>query len=240
MEVAPTAHYSMGGIVVDPDTHGTGVGGLFAAGECTGGLHGANRLGGNSLTETVVYGRRAGEAAAATALGSDVAIHPRRVIDEAEAELDELVRPAPELARPLQRQLRDLMWERCGVVRDEAGLGDGLRRLAELRLAAAEVDVRPSAEGWTDLALALDLRAGLTVAEASLLGALERRESRGCHSRSDFAALDAGLLVNFLVQADAGGAGLSLSRQPVPPVPDELGAWVDEEVRLEEARRLQE
>jgi succinate dehydrogenase / fumarate reductase flavoprotein subunit len=240
MEVAPTAHYSMGGIVVDPDTHGTGVGGLFAAGECAGGLHGANRLGGNSLTETVVYGRRAGQAAAATSLNSDVAIHPRRVIDEAEAELDELIRPGSELARPLQRQLRDLMWERCGVVRDEAGLHDGLARLGQLRQAAAEVDVRPSAEGWTDLALALDLRAGLAAAEASLLGALERRESRGCHNRSDFPTLDPALQVNFVVHVDDAGPGLSLSRQPVPPVPDDLRAWVEEELRLDEARRLQE
>ena len=78
MEVAPTAHYSMGGIVVEPETHATDVVGLYAAGECTAGLHGANRLGGNSLTETIVFGRRAGEAAAAFSAESDVVIHPRR------------------------------------------------------------------------------------------------------------------------------------------------------------------
>src|SRR5207248_3668895 len=88
MEVAPTAHYTMGGVVVDPDDHSTGVVALFAAGECTGGLHGANRWGGNSLTETVVYGRRAGEAAAAFAFGSDVALRPRAVIDAAAERLD--------------------------------------------------------------------------------------------------------------------------------------------------------
>src|SRR5438105_988504 len=125
MEVAPTAHYSMGGLVVDPETHATSVAGLLAAGECTAGLHGANRLGGNSLTETVVYGRRAGEAAATLAQGSDVGLHPRRVIDEADDELDGLIGPGEELARPVQRQLRDLMWECCGVVRDEHGLRDG-------------------------------------------------------------------------------------------------------------------
>jgi succinate dehydrogenase / fumarate reductase flavoprotein subunit len=119
-------------------------------------------------------------------------------------------------------------------------LHDGLARLGQLRQAAAEVDVRPSAEGWTDLALALDLRAGLAAAEASLLGALERRESRGCHSRSDFPALDPALQVNFVVRADGGAAGLSLSAQPVPSVPDDLQVWVEEELRLDEARRLQE
>src|SRR5437588_18710 len=108
MEVAPTAHYSMGGLVVDPETHATPVTGLFAAGECTAGLHGANRLGGNSLTETVVYGRRAGQAAAALAQGSDVGLHPRRVIDAADDELDAMIGPGEELARPGPRQLRNL------------------------------------------------------------------------------------------------------------------------------------
>ena len=137
MEVAPTAHYSMGGIVVEPETHATDVVGLYAAGECTAGLHGANRLGGNSLTETIVFGRRAGEAAAAFSADCDVAIHPRRIIEEASDELDAMIGPGPELARPLQRALRDVMWERCGVVRDEAGLRDGIARLDEIRAVIA-------------------------------------------------------------------------------------------------------
>ncbi len=110
MEVAPTAHYTMGGLVVDPETHATEVDGLFAAGECAAGLHGANRLGGNSLTETIVYGRRAGAAAAELANTADVAVHPRAAIRDACAALDGLVRNGPELARALQRELRDLMW----------------------------------------------------------------------------------------------------------------------------------
>ena len=109
MEVAPTAHYTMGGVVVDPDTHSTEVAGLYAAGECTAGLHGANRLGGNSLIETVVYGRRAGEAALKFAFSGDVALRPGAVIREAADELDERVRPGTELARQLQRNLRDLL-----------------------------------------------------------------------------------------------------------------------------------
>jgi succinate dehydrogenase / fumarate reductase flavoprotein subunit len=119
MEVAPTAHYSMGGLVVDPETHATEVAGLYAAGEVTGGLHGANRLGGNSLAETVIAGRRAGEAAARFAEEREAVVRSRRVIGAAMDELDGLVHPGTELARPLQRRLRDLMWERCGVVRDE-------------------------------------------------------------------------------------------------------------------------
>src|SRR5918999_947484 len=142
MEVAPTAHYTMGGIVVDPETHLTNVRGLYAAGECVGGLHGANRLGGNSLGGALIAGRRAGEEAAAFAVEGEVFVRSRRAMTEA------------------------------------------------LRETAADVDVRPGAEGWTDLAHALDLRAGLVVAEATVRGAIERRETRGAHIRSDYPELD--------------------------------------------------
>src|ERR687895_467654 len=174
MEVAPTAHYTMGGIVVDPETHATDVRGLYAAGECVGGLHGANRLGGNSLGEALISGKRAGEAAAAFAQETELFVRSRRAIQEGLDELDALTQPGRELARPLQRRRRALMWEKCGVVRNEARLRDGLDELAELRAASAEVDVRPGAEGWADLANALDLRAGITVAEATLRCAIER------------------------------------------------------------------
>jgi succinate dehydrogenase / fumarate reductase, flavoprotein subunit len=222
MEVAPTAHYSMGGIVVDPETHATDVRGLYAAGECVGGLHGANRLGGNSLGEALIAGRRSGQAAAAFALEGELFTRSRRAISEGLEELDRLTRPGSELARPLQRRLRDLMWEKCGVVRSEGGLRDGLRELEAIREAAADVDVRPGAEGWMDLAHAFDLRSGLAVAEATLRGALAREETRGAQIRSDFPELDPGLEVNFNVDAR-----MDPWPQPVPPVPDELRAWVD-------------
>jgi succinate dehydrogenase / fumarate reductase flavoprotein subunit len=227
MEVAPTAHYSMGGIVVDPETHATEVAGLYAAGECTAGLHGANRLGGNSLTETVVFGRRAGEAASAFSDENEVSFHPRRVIDDASGELDRLIGARTELARPLQRALRDAMWERCGVVRDEAGLVDGLRRLDEIRAVVDDVDVRPSAEGWSDLAQAIDLRAGLLVAEATILGALERRETRGCHNRADHPDRDPSMHVNFHTRLDGDGRLEAPWSEPVPPIPEELAPWLE-------------
>lgn len=243
MEVAPTAHYSMGGIVVDPETHATDVAGLYAAGECTAGLHGANRLGGNSLTETVVAGRRSGEAAALYSQSTDVVLRPRRVIAAAEEELLGLVRHGAELARPLQRQVRDLMWERCGVMRDRAGLEDGLRRLAEVRGALGDVDVRPSAEGWGDLATACDLRAGVAVAEATLRSALERRETRGAHNRADFPELDPAMRVNIRCHAERAGPGagtLSLWTDPVLPVPPALQEWMDTSEAPDVAGRLLE
>lgn len=104
----------------------------------------------------------------------------------------------------------------------------GLERVAELRAAAADVDVRPSAEGYQDLALALDLRAALVTAEATLRGAIARRESRGAHQRTDHPALDPALAVNFVVARDGGGVGqLTVTRSPVPLVPAELLPWAD-------------
>ena len=227
MEVAPTAHYTMGGLVVDPATHRTDVEGLFAAGECTAGLHGANRLGGNSLTETIVYGRRAGSAAAATATSADIGIHPRAAIRDACDMLDGLVRHGTELARALQRELRDLMWEQCGVVRDGDGLARGLERLADIQHRIGDVDVRPNEEGWNDLAHVLDLRAGVVVAKATLMGALARRETRGCHNRADYPELDPALQVNFQMQLDAEGELTEPRPVPVASVRAALQEWLD-------------
>ena len=114
MEVAPTAHYSMGGVVVDPDTHATDVAGLYAAGEVTAGLHGANRLGGNSLAETVVFGRRAGEGAAAYSASRDIQLRPRDVVRAADQELSSFIRHGRQFARPLQRALRDACGSAAG------------------------------------------------------------------------------------------------------------------------------
>ncbi len=239
MEVAPTAHYTMGGIVVDPDTHATDVAGLYAAGECTAGLHGANRLGGNSLIETVVYGRRAGKAALAFAYSGDVALRPGAVIREAADTLDSRMRPGTELARQLQRNLRDLLWERCGVVRDEKGLDDGLRRLGDVRAAIDSIDVRYSAEGWADLAHACDVRAGVALAEASLLGAKARRETRGCHNRSDHPELDPAQALNHHLRLDTDGQ-LNTWTEPVLPPPADLQPWLDETVTFDWSDRLLE
>ena len=224
MEVAPTAHYSMGGVVVDPETHATDVAGLYAAGEVAAGLHGANRLGGNSLAETVIFGRRAGEAAAGYSAARDVQLRARDVVRDADEELSSFIRHGRQFARPLQRALRDTMWETCGVVRDQAGLRHGLERVAELRELAGKVDVRPTSEGDTDLAHALDLRASLLAAEATLLGALTRRESRGAHQRRDFPQLDTDLRVNLRTRLDPGGH-LTTVAEPVPAVQPELQAW---------------
>ena len=239
MEVAPTAHYSMGGVVVDPDTHATDVAGLYAAGEVTAGLHGAHRLGGNSLAETVIFGRRAGEAAAGYSAARDLQLRARDVVRAADEELSGFIRHGRQFARPLQRALRDTMWETCGVVRDQKGLERGLDRVAELRELAADVDVRPTSEGYADLAHALDLRASLAAAEASLLGALARTESRGAHQRRDHPGLAPELRVNFRIRTGDDGR-LAATADPVPPIPPSLQAWADAAEDVSVAGRLLE
>ena len=126
------------------------------------------------------------------------------------------------------------MWEQCGVVRTEIGLVEGLREVASLREAAADVDVRPDAEGWTDLAHALDLRAGLAVAEATLRCAIERRETRGAQIRADFPDLDPALQVNLYVDAR-----MEPWPEPVPPVPPALRDWTERPVELTAERLLE-
>ena len=197
MEVSPTAHYSMGGIVVNPDTHSTGVDGLYAAGEVTGGLHGANRLGGNSLAEILIFGKRAGYAAADRSLNMDVQYRSREIIKKAHEKIDSLIKNGINVARPLQRELRNIMWENCGVVRDENKLNEGLNKIKVLKESIKNLDVRPDSEGYEDLMLAFDLEGAIMSAEATLLGALKRKESRGAHQRNDFSKRDKQFDLNF-------------------------------------------
>jgi succinate dehydrogenase / fumarate reductase flavoprotein subunit len=239
MEVAPTAHYSMGGVVIDPQTTATGLEGLYAAGEVTSGLHGANRLGGNSLAETVVFGRRAGESAASYSNLLNHQLRSRSEIQAAHEDLDSLIREGDELGRPLQRAVRNILWEYCGVVRSEERLRQGLSMLEDLKERAQNLDVRPSSEGYRDLAIALDLRASLAIAEATLLSALARRESRGAHQRSDFPEIDPALQVNFVVQKDPNN-GLHLTSRAVPAVKAELLPWLESKPELSLSGRLLE
>jgi succinate dehydrogenase / fumarate reductase, flavoprotein subunit len=218
MEVAPTAHYSMGGVWVDAETHATEVEGLYAVGECASGVHGANRLGGNSLAEAVVFGRIVGAEAARWSAQLDVQARDHAAIAAAREEVDELLaRRGEEFARPLQRAVRDLMSECGGVVRSEDGLRDGLTRLDAVAARARDLEVRPDIAGYDDLAHALDLQGSLLAARATLECARERRETRGAHNRVDFPEQNPGLQVNLVWAADGTIAGESIP-QPSPAV----------------------
>jgi succinate dehydrogenase / fumarate reductase flavoprotein subunit len=216
IEIAPTAHYSMGGVWVRPEDHGTGVDGLYAIGEASSGLHGANRLGGNSLIELLVYGRITGGEAAEFAANRTVVRRSPKAIAEARAEIDELLADdGLEVPRRLQREVRDVMTEHAGVVRSEEGLRAGLEKLAVLEVRAQHVTAHPDIAGFDDLAHAFDLKGSLLAARATLECALERKETRGCHNRSDFPEQDPALKGNFIWSPDAG-----VEFEPLPEAPE--------------------
>ena len=190
MEVAPTAHYAMGGIEVDFETAQTEVDGLYAVGECTAGVHGANRLGGNSLIETVVFGQVAGNHIAET-LGN----HPSRSLSKAAVRdhvaTQEALAAAEGAHTPAEitDQLRDLMWQHAGILRNEDGLLNGLRQLQRLRDDAEDLQVQASRTSRR-YERAQNLGFMFTTAETILRGALERTESRGAHARTDHETKD--------------------------------------------------
>lgn len=216
MEIAPTAHYSMGGVWVSPEEHGTGVEGLYAIGEASSGLHGANRLGGNSLIELLVYGRIAGEHAAEFVASRSFVRRDAAAVATAREEMRALLREhGTESARVLQRELRNLMSAYAGVVRTEDGLNEGLRKLAELEGRAQHVTAHPDIAGFDDLAHAFDLLGSLLAARATLESALQRRETRGAHNRADFPATDPNLRGNFVWSLADG-----VSFEPLAAAPD--------------------
>lgn len=224
IEIAPTAHYSMGGVLVRPDDHGTDVRGLYAIGEAASGLHGANRLGGNSLIELLVLGRITGQAAAAHALSLTAQFRSAAAVAQARREIDDLLTAdGPENVRALQRALRNTMTEHAGVVRDEEGLRAGLAELDEIEERMRSVGVHPDIAGYQDLAHAFDLKSAVLAARATLEAALERRETRGCHNRSDYPDPDPALRVN-LVWSPADG----ITRESVPDIPEEISSLMRE------------
>ncbi len=187
MEIGPTTHYVMGGIRVDGTTQMSNVPGLFAAGECAAGLHGANRLGGNSLSDLVVFGKRAGEYAAKFAKEHGAGyINPQQVDACAAAALEPLERNGGVSPYEIQYRLQDMMQELVGIVRRESEMLQAIEKLKELSALAAKIAVPGNREynpGWHT---ALDLRNLLTVSEAVVLSALARKESRGGHFRDDY------------------------------------------------------
>ena len=205
LEVAPTAHYGMGGVRVDG--HGeTGVDGLFAIGETMAGVHGANRLGGNSLAETVAYGVVAGERIAKRVDGPGAI--PEVVLDDGVSHLGGLAAMADTdgayEVETLVTELRDLLWDHAGILRDEASLRAGLDGLGDIGRRAADMDV--GAVGSRSFEFAVDLGFMLTAAEAVLRGALERTESRGAHYRTDHPEADPEWRRNICLDgADIGG-----------------------------------
>ncbi|MEY9260100.1 succinate dehydrogenase / fumarate reductase flavoprotein subunit [Brevibacterium epidermidis] len=220
IEIAPTAHYSMGGVWVDPVDHSTDVEGLWAIGEASSGLHGANRLGGNSLIELLVFGRIVGRSAVAYSDGLEAQVRSHAAVDEARAEISDLLASeGTENVRALQREVRNLMTEHAGVVRDEAGLLAGLEKLGSVEARMKDVGIHPDIAGFADLSHAFDLRSSVLAARATLECALERRETRGCHNRSDYPEMDPEMRVNLVWSSSTG-----VVREPIPEVSPDVAA----------------
>jgi succinate dehydrogenase / fumarate reductase flavoprotein subunit len=230
MEVGPTMHYMMGGVRVDADTGAATVPGLFGAGECTGGMHGANRLGGNSLSDLLVFGRRAGLGAAEYAAG--LATHPQVSQAEADFVAAEMFahfdRDGGENPYANQKDLQDTMQELVGIIRTESELIQALSRIDELKERAKNASVEGNRQynpGWH---LAMDLQSMLTCAEAVARAAHERPESRGAHTRDDFPGTDAEWgKYNIAVRQQPDGSML-IEKTPLPPIAPELAALLEE------------
>jgi len=235
MEVGPTCHYIMGGVRVEPDNGATSVAGLFAAGEVSGGMHGSNRLGGNSLSDLLVFGRRAGMGAADFAEGRAGGAPKleesliRHYIDEA---LEPFTRDEGENPYDLQHDLQEMMQTNVGIIRTGPELDEALEKLEVLKERVNNISVkggRAYNPGWN---LATDLPAMLTVSTCVALGARERKESRGGQTREDFPKADPELgKVNF-VQSQPSGGGfngeIKIVPEPLPVMPDDLRAILEE------------
>ena len=229
MEVGPTTHYMMGGVRVDPDSQMSDVPGLFAAGECGAGLHGANRLGGNSLSDLLVFGRRAGQYAARYAKeNSPGAINPDEVALAEKHALAPFERDSAEGPYAVQYTLQDMMQDLVGIVRQEKEMLQALDRIQQLKTRAERVGVSGNREynpGWHT---AIDLNNLLTVSEMVTKAALERKESRGAHFRDDYPAKD-DKFGSFNIAIRKGSAGeMQIRREPIPEMPPELKQIIEE------------
>jgi succinate dehydrogenase / fumarate reductase flavoprotein subunit len=229
MEVGPTTHYMMGGVRVDADSQMSDVPGLFAAGECGAGLHGANRLGGNSLSDLLVFGKRAGEYAARYAKENSLgAINPDEIALAEKQALAPFARDGAEGPYAVQYALQDMMQDLVGIVRQEKEMLQALERIEQLKARAQRVGVSGNREynpGWHT---AIDLNNLLTVAEIVTMAALERKESRGAHFRDDYPAKDNKFgSFNIVIRKGADGEP-QIMREPIPEMPVELKQIIEE------------
>jgi succinate dehydrogenase / fumarate reductase, flavoprotein subunit len=235
MEVGPTCHYIMGGVRVDPDTGATSVKGLYAAGEVSGGMHGSNRLGGNSLSDLLVFGRRAGMGASDYAEGFSKPAQPldatlvQHYIDET---LEPFSRDDGENPYAIQAELQEMMQANVGIIRTQSELEAALENLEVFKERARRLAVkggRAYNPGWN---LATDLPSMLTVSTCVAMGALERKESRGGQTREDYPKPDPEMgKVNFVIRQPSGGGfaeEIKISPEPLPEMPDELRALLEE------------
>ena len=229
MEIGPTTHYTMGGIRVDADTQMSTVSGLFAAGECAAGLHGANRLGGNSLSDLLVFGKRAGEYAAKFAKEKgEGKIDEKQIDDAAKKALHPFDKTEGESPYHIQADLQSMMQELVGIVRIEDELVRAKEYLQIMNKRLENIHVIGNREfnpGWHT---ALDLESLLTVSEAVTIAAIERKESRGAHFREDYPNKDAASGKFNLVIKKSGNGEMTIRKEPIPEMREDLKKIIEE------------
>ena len=221
----------MGGIRVDADTQESSIPGLFAAGECASGINGANRLGGNSLSDLIVFGKRAGEYAAAFARTNGQARVDEGAVDRAvKISLEPFERgQAGENPYKVQADLQETMQALVGIVRQELEMREAFARIQEFKQRAARVGVVGHREYHAGWHTCLDLRNLLTVAECITLSAIERKESRGGHFREDYPEKLSEYSTFNVVTRQGSGDSVQISHVPIPPIPDYLKEVIEEQ-----------
>jgi succinate dehydrogenase / fumarate reductase flavoprotein subunit len=230
MEVGPTCHYIMGGVRVEAETAATTVPGLFAAGECAGGMHGANRLGGNSLSDLLVFGQRSGKAAAehAKGLSETPSVDPAEVKECAADTMAHFERSGEENPYTIQQELQDTMQNLVGIIRTGSELEEALEKLQSYKERARHTSVEGNKQynpGWH---LAMDLRSLLTVSEATALAARERKESRGAQTRDDYPETSPEFgKVHVVIRKGPDGEP-QVSQEPLSEMPEELRQLFEE------------
>ena len=230
MEVGPTTHYMMGGIQVDADTQMSSVEGLFAAGECGAGLHGANRLGGNSLSDLLVFGKRAGEYAAKFAKSKGAGkLNPAEIAETAQWALSPFERGAAgENPFTVQSELQDIMQNLVGIVRLEGEMQEAVEKVNALRKRAVKAGITGSRDYNTGWHTALDLDNMLAISEMIALAAMERTESRGGHFRDDYSGKSEEWgKYNLKITRGSDGRP-KVERVPVVPLTDEMKQVIEE------------
>jgi len=229
MEVGPTAHYTMGGIRVNPETQQSRIEGLFAAGECAAGMHGANRLGGNSLSDLLVFGRIAGEHAAQYAKGATAGSLDEGEIADAEREaLEPFARAEGGNPFLLHEDLKDKMQTFVGIIRSEEDLKQGLAHLDRIGQAVAGAKVDGNRHYNGSFHQVFDMRNMLIVSEAMARAALLRKESRGGHAREDFPEMDKAHFAKVNIVASRTPTGMSVTEVTLPDIPGDIKAVLEE------------
>ncbi|KAF0241969.1 MAG: succinate dehydrogenase flavoprotein subunit, partial [bacterium] len=229
MEIGPTTHYVMGGIRVNADTQMSTLPGFFAAGECAAGINGANRLGGNSLSDIIVFGKRAGEYAAKFAKeNGDGAINEKEVDEIAKRVLEPFERSSGENPFQIQRDLQASMQDLVGIVRTEKEMLTALEKIEELKERTKKVSITGNREYNPSWHTALDLNNLLMVSEAITRSALERKESRGGHFRDDYPKKDEVFSKCNIVSSKGADGKMQIVNVPIPEMPPELKQIIEE------------